>query len=355
MKLSLIILIKIFVLSIIHAQNNSGLQEIIKPPDIDINYSLNYSSIKIIDRRFDTTKIGYVKPGNKYKKIVTEGPLSTILQNHLNNQLKKQLNLSINQNLVIVIKKLWLQQTNTDELDDKKISRTYGSADGDFGMCISAFDIYLQKDSIYVPLLKIDTSLFTLKKLNKDAGYLLGFALENCINQIGSIDLSKFKNRRTLSWPDIEQYNSKRLAYPRYKNDTLMRGIFVTFKDFLNNKPVLKKFIAQSGKLTDELYIEQNGEEVLLEDFWGFCDGQKNYLHLGLNFFEIIRESNAYELLGSKTITEKKRRYAGGGGGSGSPGRDIVEMGLGNAIFTSKKPNVNYKPLQIDMETGKVY
>jgi hypothetical protein len=32
-----------------------------------------------------------------------------------------------------------------------------------------------------------------------------------------------------------------------------------------------------------------------------------------------------------------------------------VEMGLGNAIFTSKKTNVNYKPLQIDMETGKVY
>ncbi len=45
-------------------------------------------------------------------------------------------------------------------------------------MSISVFDVYLQKDSIYVPLLKIDISLFTLKKLNKDADYLLGFPLQ---------------------------------------------------------------------------------------------------------------------------------------------------------------------------------
>ncbi len=54
-----------------------------------------------------------------------------VLQNHLNNQLKKQLNVSAKQNLLIIIKKLWLQQTNKDELDGKKILKTYGSADGD--------------------------------------------------------------------------------------------------------------------------------------------------------------------------------------------------------------------------------
>ena len=243
MKHLFFLLAPIFFLLAGQAQGDNFSQEKVKPAEVLINYPLDYKSIKIIDARFDTTKIGYVKSGKQFKKIVTEGSLSVALENHLNNQLKKQLNESAKQNLLIIIKKLWLQQTNTDELDDKKKLRTYASAEGEFGMCTSAFDVYLEKDSFYIPLLRIDTSLFTLKQLNKHAGYLLGFALQNCINRIGSIEPNKINNRRLLSWPDIVQYNNKRLAYPRYMNDPLVQGIFLTFKDFLDNKPTIRKFV----------------------------------------------------------------------------------------------------------------
>jgi hypothetical protein len=346
MKYFLLVLSHFLIYAVKGQQNNDV--EIITPADLNIQHKLNYSSIEIKDSRFDTTKIGYVKSGNKYKKIATQESLSLTLQNHLNTQLAKQLDISSSQNLLVVIKKLWLQQTNADELDDRKISRTFTSVQTGFAMCTLVFDVYLRKGSIYIPLLKIDTSLFSSKSLHKDAGYLVGFAMENCINQIASIDPGKFKNRKTLSMSDIEQYNNKRLAYPRYKNDTPIRGIFPTFKDFLNNKPVDKNFMIQSGKITDELYVEQNGEAVLLENFWGFCDGEKNYLHIGFNFFEITRQSDTYELWGSKSITEKSRQNNG-----------IRSLFSGVGVETSpaitKKTKLDYKPLQLDMETGRVY
>jgi hypothetical protein len=348
MKCLFFLFAQIFFLSASQGQMSSLSPEIIKPSEILTPHSLSYRSIKVVDARFDTTKIGYLKAGNHYKKIVTEGPLSLVIENHLNSQLKKQLDKSANQNLLIIIKKLWLQQTNADELNNKKISTTWGATHNGFGMCTSVFDVYLQKESIYIPLIKVDTSSFTLKQLNKDAGYLLAFALENCINAVSSIELDKIRNRSTLLWKDIEQYNNKRLTYPRYTNDLLVQGIFLTFKDFLNNKPTVKKFVVQSGGITDELYVEQNGEAVLLEKFWGFCDGQKNYIHMGLNFFEITREANTYELWGSKIITEKSKQ---------NNGARSLFSGLGVQVNPgiTKKNKLNYEPLQLDMDTGKVY
>ena len=102
----------------------------------------------------------------------------------------------------------------------------------------------------------------------------------------------------------------------------------------------------QSGKLTDELYIEENGNPVLLKNFWGFCDGEKNYINLGFNFFELLRKSNTYELWGSKNITEKTNQYYGPLSSTGT---------TGGVFINAKRNKLNYKPLQLDMETGKLY
>ena len=358
MKHILLKLVPIFFLSNIYGQTKINSREVIKPLDIFFDKPLNLSSIKVTDSRFDTTKIGYLKSGNQYKKIVTEGPLAKVIQNHLNGSLSNHLNPLAGQSLLIVIKKLWLEQITIDELENKKIATTINAGDANLGMCTSLFEIYLQKDTIYIPLLKVDTSLFTLKKLNRDGDYLIAYTLENCLNKLSTLDFNKvFNNRKKLFWQDIEDYNNKRFLYPRFKDEFIKRGIYLTFKDFINNKPITKNFVTQSNKLTDELYVvEETGETVLLEDFWGFCDGQKNYIHIGLSFFELTRESNTYELWGSKTIIQRVKRYSGGGGsGSGSLGRDAANLGMMNGLFNSKKTNINYKPLQLDMETGKVY
>ncbi len=110
MKYLYFLFTQICFLPISYSQTRNLSQEIVKPSELVISHPLNYNSIKIIDARLDTTKIGYIKRNKEYKKIVTEGPLSFVLQHHLNNQLQKQLNVSANQNLLIIIKKLWLQR-----------------------------------------------------------------------------------------------------------------------------------------------------------------------------------------------------------------------------------------------------
>ena len=344
MKRNLLIASCLLLLKIGFSQGKINGTEFVEPGDIFLSAKLPFSSVRIIDARFDSTKLGYVKTtiGHDYKKIVTKQSLSKTLEEYVNNRLSGNFNQPARENLLIVIKKLWLQQATQDEVNNKKMSMTSGPSGEGFGMCTPAFDVYVQKDSVYFPLLKIDTTLFTLKKLNKGDDYLLSYALENCLKRIASYDLSKINNRKPLSWQTIAEYNNRRFNYPRFTNDTLTKGIYLTFKDFLNNKPLIKKFITQSGKITDELYVEENGNQTLLKNFWGFCDGERNYINIGYNFFELAMESNTYELWGSKLITERTSQH-------------YVPGSYGTNTINTKKTKLNYKPLQLDMETGKVY
>jgi hypothetical protein len=51
----------------------------------------------------------------------------------------------------------------------------------------------------------------------------------------------------------------------------------------------MRKFVIQSGGITDELYVEQKWRSRFTGEFLGFCDGQKNYLNIGLNFLRSQR------------------------------------------------------------------
>jgi hypothetical protein len=324
------------------------------PENMSFKTSLPFSSIEVIDVRPDTTKIGYIKyQSGLFKKLITAEPLNVILKQHLNVQLEKYLDSRSFENIFIVIKKLWIQQTDIDELEENKISRSYHSVGNVISMCHSMFDIYLQNDSLYIPIVKVDTVMFSTKNLNKDADYLLSLTLKNCLEKINSISLNKIRSNKTLTWNKIEEYNNRRLEYPRFKDDILIKGIYITYKDFLNNTPLIKNFTTQSNELSDELYVEENGKLNLLENFWGFCDGAKNYLHIGINFFEMSKVGNTYEIWGSKSITESSKRYHGrGGAGLGVSAFDVL---TGSSLFVPKTIRLYYKPLQLDIETGKLF
>jgi hypothetical protein len=65
---------------------------------------------------------------------------------------------------------------------------------------------------------------------------------------------------------EVDTYNYRRIDFPRFRNDTLVRGIYLTFRDF--------------------------------------CDGRRNYIKSGLNIFEIYRHNNAYQSWGSKSVVQ---------------------------------------------------
>ena len=112
----------------------------------------------------------------------------------------------------------------------------------------------------------------------------------------------------------------------------------MSFKDFLNNSPTQKNFTIQFDDLTDEVTINENGRQNVLEKYWGVCDGEKTFIKLGLNLFELTRTGNTYETRGSRTIMKMH----------GSPTSNAF-----NKEFVKAK--LILRPLQLDMDTGILY
>ena len=91
-------------------------------------------------------------------------------------------------------------------------------------------------------------------------------------------------------------------------------------------------------KLVDDLYIIENNKEELLTDFWGYYDGKDYYIKSGYGFYKLTRQNNSWDIYGSKFITETYSRIS-----------------YGAVSIKSVAPTEVKKPLQLDMETGKLY
>lgn len=143
-------------------------------------------------------------------------------------------------------------------------------------------------------------------------------------------------------------YYDQRFKKPGIMDDTLQRGIYLTFADFLNNRPLTCRFTLEQDEESDYLYMEQNGEEKLFTDFWGFSDGRDLYTKIGFNFFKLTRDNNTYSFWGCrKAVHETPSR---------NKNRIVRYMAFGNfANLRSAKLKNILRPMQLDMETGNAY
>ena len=65
-------------------------------------------------------------------------------------------------------------------------------------------------------------------------------------------------------------------------------------------------------------------------------------MKIGFNFFKLTRQNNTWDLYGNKYITNNAKQT------------DILTL-YGPVIIGSQKNKMEYRPLQLNMETGKVY
>ena len=143
-------------------------------------------------------------------------------------------------------------------------------------------------------------------------------------------------------------YYDQRFKKPRIINNMLQRGVYLTFDDFLNNRLTAYKFSLEQDEESDYLYIEENGEEKLFTDFWGFSDGENLYIKLGFNFFKLTKDNNTYSFWGCRRAVHTTP--------SRNKNRVVRYMAFGNlANLRNAKLKNLLRPMQLDMETGKAY
>jgi hypothetical protein len=304
-------------------------------------------AINITDCRFDTSKFGYIDRG-RFKKMITPESFSVSMERWLVQQYRHALEPGAPYSIEIFIKNFWIQGTTADELENYKVSAQPGSRVYEFLTCMATFEIYLKNGEAYVPVLRLD-SLYRVAFVSKQlVETLLAKPFEDAMTAVSGIEKAKVAGaKKIMTAEELEQFNNRRLQFPRFANDPLERGIYRTFADFLNNKPTKREFTMEFGERSDEVFIMENGKSVVLTDFWGVCDGQKNYLKIGFNLFEMARQHNTYEIWGNKLPVQNYYRHTPSTA-DGIPGAVV-------AIAFNKKIEKLNKPLQLNMETGKLY
>jgi hypothetical protein len=305
--------------------------------------TLPFKALRVLDKRFDSSKLGYAFFSLQYKNILLNSSLSTGIEDYFKDNFI--CTPASDKILVIVLRTLWMHEMKSGEEDIEDFNNETRS----ISKYILKADIYSLQNNSYQALARIDTVFKDILPLKNISAQLLANSLNYTARKISSLNLEQLSITKTkISEKDVMNYYDQRFKKPRIIHDTLQRGIYLNFNDFLNNHPTLYKFTLEQDEESDYLYIEENGEEKLFTDFWGFSDGDNLYVKLGFNFFKLTRDNNTYSFWGCRQAVHKTP--------SRNKNRVVRYMAFGNlANLRSAKLKNILRPMQLDMETGSAY
>jgi len=326
---------------------------LLHPDDLKWNKKLvPFNNIIVIDNRFDTTKLGYKKESRKYEKLNLENGLAGTMQQMIHSTLQANMDASSNSSLYIFVKHLWIQPTTELEFAKQKLYDAGMDNDTSYVSCKATLESFILKDDLFYPLHRIDSSFLIEGKMDEKSNYIVSLPFQLLINKLNEIDLSR--NRKPVDYKTVIRHYKDRFSSPRMQTDTMVRGVYKTYKDFLSNNISNPSFIIKYQKLGRHRFILDEEEQELLHNIWGYYDGEKLFIKLGTSFYELIRENNSFEFVGSKNLIRFNNTQ---GVYVPAPHPGFL---VGGAVLdeVSKIKNIkakNIRPLQLNMETGEPY
>lgn len=327
----------------------------ITPAQLSYEKKLPVNHIRIIDGRYDTTKIGFAVKGGNYQKVTVNGGFRSGVEQTLNSSLAANFDASSNQSLVIVIKKYWLKETNYAEKENRKMVVANMDMMRSFSECNAKLEVYLEKENVYYPVFRMDSSYDYVDRIKKAGGDILMAPFEACLDKLQYTQFDKLLAQgKKLTWKQIEDYNAGAFTYPILHQMPGKIGLYLTFHDFLQNKITEEEFALEHDAFSDRLFILKGNDKTLFTDFWGFYDGRSIYIKSGLNFYPLVRRENTFEFLGTKSISTR-------GGSNNNPvrgdnvGQTLMIGGLERAISNGNAIRKEWKPFQLNLDEGEIY
>jgi hypothetical protein len=314
---------------------------------------LPFESIRIIDCRPDTSKLGYRHNDVfGYSKIrlyptITEGIENFYFEYYRSNFTAN------GKVLLISIKKLWI-----NNFPDKQKRSGNMDLDEESSQDIHArFEFYYGSGNAYSPLLRTDTVFHLTPKISgeefdpKEESKLpfLCFALEQLIEKINfPVYLRNVDKKKKMSMEDIEKYNAASFNIP-VLNEPIKKGVYVTFEEFKNNQPSILSF--RRKKLINNLWEITDDNKNMIFKYFAYFDGTKLAItkHLAGMFdknvskdnFMMYRVGNSFQFYqqNNRTYTDNTMVVT-----------DRYSVSI--PVTSTMKDLV---PRQVDLETGEVY
>ena len=333
--------------------------------EIAVNpFSDKINQVMVIDARDDTMGIGYYsKPKGKtlspvvnttaygtssnksWPKVYNMPSLKDSVSTWINNYLYCKKNGSAENNLLVVIKKLWLSDEAAPVLFEN--GKRGKPMDGWDPGIVCKFEFYLEKDSTFYPLYRFD-SIFTFKdKLPDFAGSFITTALKSSLVKLYNINLTEVPaKRRKLTFSEIYHDYAKRSLIPVLQNPVIKKGVYMNFDEFKRNSPSIENFEFEKSEMGDLLYVTEKNSKYNARNAWGYCDGTNFFINSSDKYSKLIKRGNTFYFTGIKGIVRKAMHDP------------LFSSGLNYATNTGRK-TTSYKGVlkyyQIDMETGEPY
>jgi hypothetical protein len=256
----------------------------------DFNASPGYTckEVKVLDYRPDTFHIGFYRGHFVLRKAISleKGEsLQNLFSYHLQND--------NSENKVLII----VNHLNIQNIPSAELKQIAGNKFNEYaGYITYTAKIYLERDSFFIPLLKIDTAFLSKKNVENAAADLLESVVAYTSKVIkDAIQNNIFVKRRRLTRNEMLAFNPQYISPDNFNADTTS-GIYLTFDDFLHHKLTEKNYRLELFK--DEcyyIYIKQSdGSEYLTRDIWGICDNGRDYIMNYGFLFPLYKTGNAF-------------------------------------------------------------
>lgn len=132
----------------------------------------------------------------------------------------------------------------------------------------------------------------------------ISLSMQDCLNQINTVlqkkqqstfAVSSVEYQKLFDTPDILKENN----YPIVNDKTFNKGVYRNFIEFRDNAPGISgfDFKERSRAMSDATaatrgVIKTKGE--VLENAWGYCDGEQIFIKVGEEFFPVFQEDRIF-------------------------------------------------------------
>ncbi|HEV3414657.1 MAG TPA: hypothetical protein VG101_19390 [Puia sp.] len=269
-----------------------------------------FQQISMIDARPDTSRIGIVRTGRRgQNEVMFILPVSQQLTGYLNATYSRPAG---RYQLLIVLKDLWIAVPDSFDIRARL----------EWNVRFRV-EVYVKANDRYAPLMRFDSTVTGLRGevASSIATDQVRELFDFFMRQVAATDLDK--DRRLVSYQQIDSFNRAQFAYPMDNATRLVKGVYVTFDEFRDNAPSILNYTIDKDPLgKPQLNVPgENGRMTFNHTAWGYCDGHQVYVMMDGDLFTVFAVGHQFYVLGSREYSHKATST---GIGPGAPGGVII-------------------------------